>query len=137
MATNGRSPRKRRSANPLARALSALRACLFALGVAGLLPGSHELLENLVHLLHDGHLAHSEAHDIEASVERCSADTEHDCTPLDHHCACCVSLAALPEPPRAVLLPEPGATSSLGRPFGQPPPPQRALDPPYHPPIEA
>jgi hypothetical protein len=108
---------------------------LCALLVLGLLPGSHELVENLVHLAHDGHLAHSETHEVVAESEHCEPDAEHGCTPLSHQCDCCISLVGLPDLPQVVVLPvvatpeasrhaHPGSRLRL-----------RSLDPPYHPPI--
>lgn len=73
-----------------------LRLVLCAVLAFGLFPGSDELVETVVHLVHDGHLPHSEQHDIAAASEDCGDSDEHGCTPLAHHCHCCVSLAALP-----------------------------------------
>ena len=81
----------------LGRFRRALRWALCALVVFGLLPGAAELVENLEHLVHDGHLRHSTAHEVAADDEACDGDEEHGCTPLDHHCGCCTSLAGLPE----------------------------------------
>lgn len=69
---------------------------LCALLVFGLSPGSDEIVETVAHLLHDGHLPHSEAHDRAAATEDCGGSDEHGCTPLAHHCHCCASLAAVP-----------------------------------------
>jgi|GEM_PF-2393248 hypothetical protein len=56
----------------------------FALFLAWLLmPGTGELLENAVHLVREGHLAHAP---IDAEHE--SAGTEHDCSGPYHFCVC-------------------------------------------------
>lgn len=74
-----------------------LRVLVCALLVFGLMPGAEELVESAAHLLHDGHLPHSEAHDEVAATEDCDSDCkEHGCTPLAHHCKCCASASAVP-----------------------------------------
>lgn len=67
-----------------------------ALLVFTLLPGGEEAIETVGHLLHDGHLPHSEVHEQIAAFEDCEDTDEHGCTALSHHCDCCASLAALP-----------------------------------------
>lgn len=58
---------------------------LCALLLAFLLtPGSGELMENAVHLVSDGHTAHS----ID-DAEHAPAGDEHGCTGMMHCCACC------------------------------------------------
>ena len=109
---------------------------LCALLLFGLVPGSRELIENLAHLVHDGHLAHSAAHAVAAAEEGCAPDAEHDCTPLAHHCTCCVSLVGLPQLPELALTPVLGWSlaswyAHLGR-----DPPLRTPEPPYRPPID-
>ena len=91
-----------------------LRRLLLFVLVVSLLPGVTELPENLEHLLHDGHLAHSALHDDhgeeEHADEHASLEAEHGCTPLTHHCGCHSSIAVvLPEDtqahePRFVVL---------------------------------
>jgi len=67
-----------------------------ALLVLGLMPGAEEMVASAAHLLHDGHLPHSAAHDEVAAAEDCdSACEEHGCTALAHHCNCCASTSAL------------------------------------------
>jgi len=78
------------------RAARALRWMLCALLVFGLVPGREEVVETLAHLVHDGHLPHSGAHEQVAATEGCDDADEHGCTPLSHHCACCASVSALP-----------------------------------------
>lgn len=78
------------------KAARALKLMMCALLAFGLFPGSDELVETVVHLVHDGHLPHSEAHDLVAASEDCGGSDEHGCTPLAHHCHCCASLAAVP-----------------------------------------
>lgn len=72
---------------------------MFALLALSLLPGWPEVLENVDHLVRDGHFAHSDAHDQAAEEHAadgaCADSDEHGCTPLAHRCACHVSLAAL------------------------------------------
>jgi len=63
------------------------RLIAIALAVS-MMPGLGELVENLEHLLHDGHLAHGEAHEAVAEVEQHAENTEHGCTPFSHHCGC-------------------------------------------------
>lgn len=121
----------------LARIVRVLRTLLYMLLLLGLIPGSHELLENLAHLLHDGHLAHSEAHEVAAEAERCAPDIEHGCTPLSHRCGCCVSLVGLPGLPDPIVLPAPLLPEATRHPHIGAGPPLRTLDPPYHPPIIA
>ena len=69
---------------------------LCALLVFGMFPGSEEIAETIAHVVHDGHLPHSETHDEIAASEDCDSSDEHGCTPLDHHCKCCVSASAVP-----------------------------------------
>ena len=86
------------------RRLLRLLVALFLL--VGLMPGGSEVLENLEHVIHDGHLAHGEAHLEEE--EHGDASDEHGCTPMMHMCGCHASLAALP----VVDLPELSAPRS-------------------------
>lgn len=72
------------------------RWLLCAMLVFGLVPGGDEVVETLVHLVHDGHLPHSAAHEEAAASEDCQQTDEHGCTSLAHHCKCCSSMAALP-----------------------------------------
>jgi hypothetical protein len=78
------------------RIARALKLVLCAVLVVGLLPGSEEVVETVAHLVHDGHLPHSEAHDEVAATEDCDGSAEHGCTPLAHHCECCASVSAIP-----------------------------------------
>lgn len=88
------------------RAPRLLRLVMSALLVLGLFPGGDELVETVAHLLHDGHLPHSDTHERVAATEDCGGSDEHGCTPLAHHCGCCLSLVALP-PALPDLLPSP------------------------------
>lgn len=64
---------------------------LAVLLLAGLLPGVGELVENVVHLATQGHLAHAEANgDTHGPL-----DAEHGCTGALHICSCCVSVSYL------------------------------------------
>lgn len=94
------------------------------------------MLENLVHLLHDGHLAHSGTHEITADTERCLSDLEHDCTPLAHHCDCCVSIAGLPDRPEPIALPAGPHARPLLRPLSDRAPPALTQEPPNPPPSD-
>jgi hypothetical protein len=78
------------------KAAHVAKMMLCALLVFGLFPGSDELVETVVHLVHDGHLPHSKAQDLGAATDDCCDSGEHGCTPLSHHCACCVSNAVIP-----------------------------------------
>lgn len=105
--------------------------------VLGLVPGATELLENLEHVLHDGHLRHSPAHDLASAEEGCPPETdEHGCTPLAHNCGCCVSVVGLPD----VALPDPQVplATSAGAHLGSITdrgPPSRDVAPQLRPPI--
>lgn len=114
-----------------------LRMMLCGLALLGLMPGTAEIVENIAHLLHDGHLAHSASHAIAADDEGCSPTTEHGCTPMSHHCSCCVSLAALPVLPEPFVLPAPPFALASRSAHVCAYPPDRTLDPPYYPPIDA
>lgn len=115
------------------------RRLLIALLALALLPGWPEVIENVEHLVHDGHLAHSEAHEHAAedhAAHEQHADTdEHGCTPMAHRCPCHVSLAALipaaSEPPARGWLDLPALTV----PFTEGGPLTRAIPPPTRPPI--
>jgi hypothetical protein len=70
-----------------------LRRLLTLVLVLSLVPGLGELVESAEHLLHDGHLPHSEQHEL-AGVEKAhpaEAAPEHGCTPMSHNCGCHVS----------------------------------------------
>lgn len=70
-----------------------LRRLLALLLALALLPGWAELVENVEHLLHDGHLAHSEVHELaQASEDAHETTDEHGCTPVSHHCGCHMSV---------------------------------------------
>lgn len=61
-----------------------------ALLVWTLFPGSSEASEQIVHLLRNGHLAHS----IPADPDESPAGPEHGCQGAMHVCRCCPSSAA-------------------------------------------
>jgi len=53
------------------------------------MPGWMEILENLEHLAHDGHLAHAMDHDEDEDVAgHRPLEAEHGCTPMSHSCGC-------------------------------------------------
>lgn len=71
--------------------------------IVSLMPGLGEILENVEHLLHDGHLAHATSH--ERDEHTAGHDTliaEHGCTPVSHICPCHISVPAIL--PRELML---------------------------------
>lgn len=113
-----------------------LRQLLTLLLVLSLVPGLGELVESAEHLLHDGHLPHSESHEL-AGVEEShpvEAAPEHGCTPMSHTCGCHVSTpATLP----TAAMPERVDHLVVARfhPFGDDLLVSRANAPPTRPPI--
>ncbi|MCK6507851.1 hypothetical protein L6R53_31540 [Myxococcota bacterium] len=81
------------------KASRVLKVMICVMLVFGLFPGSDELVESVAHLIHDGHLPHSEQHDRVGTFEDCGDSDEHGCTPLAHRCQCCVSIMAMPQGP--------------------------------------
>ena len=61
-------------------------------------PLSQELVEAAEHLVHDGHLPHSEAH-LEDEAEEAHEGDEHGCTPVQHRCGCCASMPGILDVP--------------------------------------
>lgn len=75
---------------------ASLRKLLTFLLCLSLTPGWMELLENLEHLLHDGHLAHVVEHNEHEDVATHDAlEAEHGCTPVSHICGCHSSIPAV------------------------------------------
>lgn len=78
------------------------RHLLLALVTLSLTPGLVEAVHDTVHQLLE---EQAEAHADRADVE--DACPEHGCTPLTHHCSCCVSMPAMqttgPLPPSRAL----------------------------------
>ncbi len=75
------------------------RVVLILLVILGLTPGGEALVEAAGHLLHDGHLPHSAAHEqVAASEDHAGSGScaEHGCSPSQHVCQCCSSLPMLP-----------------------------------------
>ena len=61
-----------------------------------LMPGWLEVIENVEHLLHDGHLAHIVGHDDDEDVASHDAlEAEHGCTPVSHTCSCHSSIPVI------------------------------------------
>ena len=89
-----------------------LRQILMFVLMLSLSPGMHELLENVEHLVHDGHLAHSSLHDEHEDEDEAHAaiEAEHGCTPMSHNCGCHISVPIIlvddshSDPPRWALL---------------------------------
>ena len=119
------------------RLLRVLQWALMAFLVLGLTPGALEAVEVVEHLAHDGHMPHSEEHDAVADAERHQVGDEHGCTPTQHHCQCCASLAALtaawPASPSLPAAPLRGESHRY--PAGDDRGPSRATSPPFRPPI--
>jgi hypothetical protein len=112
-----------------------LRTFLTAVLVFSLMPGVPEVLENVEHLLHDGHLAHSEQHEAVKYIESHGDGLdEHGCTPMAHRCGCHASMIGLlPDPAPGVqrsLAPAEDAPIAVER-----IPTARANAPPTPPPI--
>lgn len=64
-----------------------------------LFPGWVEVAENALHLVHDGHFAHSTQHDPEAAIDHPLGNhDEAPCSATDHHCQCCPSIPSVPPP---------------------------------------
>ncbi len=111
-----------------------LRKLLTLFLVVSLLPGLPEIVESLEHLLHDGHLPHSEQHD---SVEHAETHDEgladeHGCTPMAHHCGCHISMPGVladgamkhsPRVPTAEMRPSGTESTPLSRANAPPTPP--------------
>ena len=66
------------------------RSVIAALLVWALVPGSAEMSEQLVHLLRNGHLAHS----IPGDPDEVPPGAEHGCQGAMHLCRCCPSSIA-------------------------------------------
>ena len=102
-----------------------------------LMPGWVELIENIEHLAHDGHLAHAAQHDhgindSEAGHE--ALEAEHGCTPVSHNCPCHTSVPGV-LPSHAQLAGNDGTTIDRDRPMGRVDHPvHRANAPPIPPP---
>ncbi len=76
---------------------SPLRRLITLLMVLLMLPGWGELIEAAEHLVHDGHLPHTEAHehaaaDEEHAHEAGDEDCAHGCSSMIHACGCHVSM---------------------------------------------
>ena len=63
------------------------KTCAFALAIV-IMPGALELLENVGHLVAEGHLAHAAA----SGDHQEPSGSEHGCTPIFHSCGCHASL---------------------------------------------
>lgn len=72
------------------RLLATLLVCI------SMLPGWVEIVENIEHLVHDGHLAHLGDHAGDEEVAHHDAlEAEHGCTPTNHTCGCHASVPIL------------------------------------------
>lgn len=114
---------------------SLLRQLLTLVVVVAMLPGVQVLVETVDHLLHDGHLPHSEQHEVDQQTEaHQGVDDEHGCTPIQHRCGCHASAPAILTG-LALCLP-PRSTSVEVRPsWSEDTPTTRANAPPTRPPI--
>jgi hypothetical protein len=73
--------------------MSRLTVRLLALLLLALLfPGLDEVVENALHFVEQGHLAHARP----AGDDHGSTNPEHDCTGAMHLCSCCATLSCLP-----------------------------------------
>lgn len=98
-----------------------------------MLPGWPMVLESLEHLVHDGHMPHSEQHDVaDASEHHADGEDEHACTPTAHHCGCHYSVSVILGD-AVPIKPSPHARFVAPRDAEHPP--TRALAPPTRPPI--
>lgn len=79
------------------RLKAALRKLLALALALSLLPGLVELAESAEHLLLDGHLPHSEQHELVEATEAHDhgPGDEHGCTPMSHSCGCHMSSPAV------------------------------------------
>lgn len=113
-----------------------LRQLLLLVLCITLMPGWVELLENVEHLLHDGHLAHQSEHVGDEHVEAHAAlEAEHGCTPVSHICGCHASMPVL-LPGLDLDLAMPRVVTGSARPMGHDDPlVHRAQAPPVPPPI--
>lgn len=119
---------RRRRPTPL-RLLAAFLALLS-------LPGWAEVLENVEHLLHDGHLAHSAEHVAMAPDDHdLGSHQEAGCTAIAHHCGCCLSIAAQCPSVVESVFTEPEALPTSPAPFYRGRASNLALAPPLRPPI--
>lgn len=113
----------------LVRQLVTLLLCI------SLMPGWVEVLENVEHLLHDGHLAHHGDHaaDVHADSHDALA-AEHGCTAMAHLCPCHSSMPAVLRAEHDPVTRTARATRDV-RPLGaRDDPVQRANAPPVPPP---
>lgn len=86
----GRPPNYCGRVRSIFRRLTALLLCV------SMMPGGVELIENIEHLIHDGHLAHMVAHDEHEDVASHEAlEAEHGCTPVSHTCGCHTSVPVI------------------------------------------
>jgi hypothetical protein len=83
-----------------------LRQILLLFLCVSLTPGWGEVLENLEHLVRDGHPAHVASHEgDEDHAAHEALEAEHGCTPVSHICGCHASVPVLV--PDGIGLPQP------------------------------
>lgn len=70
------------------------KLCALVLALA-MVPGAFELVENVLHVVSEGHLAHAVSHDDEHEP----SGPEHGCSLVFHFCGCHASLALWNAPP--------------------------------------
>ena len=103
-----------------------MRLALVLLLVHGLVPALGEVTEAVVHLVGQGHLAHSEADHGDLGDQ----GDEHGCGTTQHLCGCCASLVVVPAPrcevvARTLLVTRHLAAPAALVPLHEPPPPFR------------
>lgn len=116
----------------------ALRLLLVSFVILGLVPGSVEIVENVEHLVHDGHVAHSDAHEAAVSAGHETGHDlgdEHGCTPLQHQCGCHSSVPGDLPPSKLLSLPVAAPEPPHAMPDYARRAPWRTVDPHRRPPI--
>lgn len=113
-----------------------LRAIVSALLALSLMPGVDAAVASFVHLVHDGHFLHTDAHDAVAASEECPSDCSEDgCTPLAHHCSCCATVFALAPAGAPSSRAERAPTTEKYRANAERSPPNAGVEPYLPPPI--
>lgn len=106
-----------------------VRVLLLIALVNGLVPALGEAVEDAVHYVRTGHVAHW----ADASDAPCDGSREHGCSDTEHHCACCPGAPVLVAP-RELAAARLESEREIP-PFEVGNPNARSLEPPYRPPI--